>query len=188
MHKPLYSVDAGVLLQDGINGVHSQVAHVFERCRRWDAVLLLDEVDVIVGRRDHNIDRNTLTAAFLRVMETFDRLTFMTTNRLDDVDDAVLSRCTALLNYAPPTGDQARKVWEILAELHGRTLDAELLDQLLAAYPAISPRDVRQMLRLAVQTAGHDRVPLTLDVFTDVAQFRGIATTTGVSGDRQPAQ
>ncbi|MEU7631795.1 AAA family ATPase [Nocardia sp. NPDC049220] len=176
LNKTLYRVDLGILLGD--KGVGAPIRHtlatVFERVRRWDAVLLIDEADVLVGTRGNDLARNALTAEFLRVLEYFDRLAFLTTNRPYDIDDAIRSRCAAVITYQPPTGQDAARAWQTLAALHQRQLPPPLIEQLIEAFPVISPRDMRQLLRLVAQVAAHEDREFSIDLFRECSVFRGL--------------
>jgi hypothetical protein len=60
---PLYVLSASDL---GTNPTHvdSALTKALERCRLWDALLLLDEADVFLERRDSsNLDRNELVSS-----------------------------------------------------------------------------------------------------------------------------
>ena len=49
---------------------------------RWEAVLLLDEADVFLeARSTHDLERNKLVSIFLRVLEYYEGILFLTTNR-----------------------------------------------------------------------------------------------------------
>ena len=45
---------------------------------------------------------NAVVGVFLRVLEYFNGLLFLTTNRVDDIDEAIVSRCIALIRYHAP--------------------------------------------------------------------------------------
>ncbi len=51
---------------------------------------------------------NAVVGVFLRVLEYFNGLLFLTTNRIDDIDEAIVSRCIALIKFTrrmpPPAG------------------------------------------------------------------------------------
>ena len=68
---------------------------VLTRAQRWGAVMLIDEADVYIKRRDDDITMNAVVGVFLRVLEYFNGLLFLTTNRIDDIDEAIVSRCIA---------------------------------------------------------------------------------------------
>ena len=116
--KPLYTIQAGHL-GTNVKDVASGLDTVFARSERWGCVLLLDEADVFVARRDQDINRNAIVSEFLRAIEKTRSLLFMTTNRPDDIDDAIISRCAAMISYEPPAPAAARKIWNILAAHYG---------------------------------------------------------------------
>lgn len=171
--KPLYSIHTGSL---GITAEHvrQNLEEIFERAKRWDAVLLLDEADVFVLERGFELAQNAIVAEFLRTLEYYDGLLFLTTNRVDGVDEAILARCAAVIDYLPPNQDDARKIWQTLAAEHEFTLDPALLEDLVYVFDGITPRDIKMVLRLALRMAAHRGVDLSLDVFAAAARFRGL--------------
>jgi hypothetical protein len=55
----------------------------------------------------------TLTwLGFLRALEFYDGILFLTTNRVGSFDDAFLSRIHVQMYYPPFTEDDRRKVWQ----------------------------------------------------------------------------
>ncbi len=173
MQRPLYSIHSGSL---GVSAesVRKNLEVVFDRAKRWNAVLLLDEADVFVNERGLDISQNAIVAEFLRTMEYFDGLMFMTTNRAANVDDAVLSRCAAIIAYEVPGKVDQIKIWHVLAKQFDQDLDETLADDLSVGFSRIAPRDIKMMLRLALRVASHEDVPLSVDVFQRVALFRGL--------------
>jgi hypothetical protein len=173
IERPLYAIHSGSL---GVEApeVRKNLETVFQRAKRWDAVLLLDEADVFVLERGANIVQNAIVAEFLRTLEYFDGLLFMTTNRADNIDDAILSRCAAIIDYKAPSAEDASKVWRVLAANQDESLADALVDELVDGFPDITPRDQKMLLRLALRVAAHRHEPLTVDVFARCAMFRGL--------------
>lgn len=172
-HRPLYSIHTGTL---GINpeSIRKNLETAFERAKRWDAVLLLDEADVFVMTRGMDMEQNAIVAEFLRTLEYYDGLLFLTTNRVDGVDEAILARCAVVIDYHLPTPEDARKIWQLLAEGNDVTLEEDLLDQLTASFPTMTPRDIKMVLRLGLRMAAFRKQPINLDVFIAAARYRGI--------------
>lgn len=141
---------------------------------RWNAILLLDEADVYIRCRDNDLEHNAIVAEFLRTLEYFNGLLFMTTNRIGDVDDAILSRCIATIHYETPGKDDARRLWRLQAAQFGAELGDGLVEALLRAYPKASGRDIKELLKLATRYARAREVPLNEDVFRLCGQFRGL--------------
>ena len=98
----------------------------------------------------------------------------MTTNRPNDIDEAIISRCAAIINYEVPTLDNAPKIWKILAKQYDHTLSETLLVQLLETFKDITPRDIKMLLRLALRIATKKNVELNIEIFRQCAMFRAI--------------
>lgn len=171
--KPLYRVHSGQL---GVTAesVEANLTQILRRAARWSAILLLDEADVYIRKRDNDLEHNAIVAGFLRTLEYFDGLLFMTTNRMDDVDDAILSRCIAVIRYDTPPADAARQLWRTLSAQFGADIPEPLQEELLARYPQISGRDIKELIKLATRYCAYKGLPLTTEVFALCAVFRGI--------------
>lgn len=74
----------------GFQNVVHRVGRVGQ-CHREPSPVLLDEADVFVVERGNNIEQNVTVAEFLRTLEYFDGLLFMTTNRPAEIDEALTS-------------------------------------------------------------------------------------------------
>lgn len=98
----------------------------------------------------------------------------MTTNRPDDIDEAIVSRCAAIIDYHPPTPQNAAAIWRVMATQYRADLDDELITKLVATFPKIAPRDIKMLLRLALRVSNASNEPLTLEVFRRCAMFRAI--------------
>lgn len=81
----------------------------------WKAIVLLDEADVFLEARNPTADgssnRNSLVAIFLKELEYFSGIVFLTTNRLASLDPAMKSRIHLALGYGPPDLDSRRRIW-----------------------------------------------------------------------------
>ena len=171
--RPLYRVHSGQL---GLNVAEMETAlkNTLTRAQRWGAVMLIDEADVYIKRRDDNIAANAVVGVFLRVLEYFNGLLFLTTNRVDDIDEAIISRCIALIKYHQPNLDDRRKIWRVMTEQFGLAIDADLIYQLADLFPDASGRDIKGLAKLVAKYCHHKAVPPTLDVFKRCSMFRGL--------------
>jgi hypothetical protein len=111
--RPLYKVHSGQLGTTA-ESVEENLTKILKRSERWGAILLLDEADVYVAKRGNDLERNAVVAAFLRTLEYFNGLMFLTTNRIDDIDDAIVSRMVAMFRYDYPDAEMARKLWTVI--------------------------------------------------------------------------
>jgi len=173
IERPLYSISTGNLGTKA-SEINKNLQLIFSQAKRWGCVLLLDEADVFVIRRGDNIEQNAIVAEFLRTIEYFDGLLFMTTNRPNDIDEAIISRCAAIINYEAPGQHDATEIWKVMANQYETQLDVPLIDDLVKTFPAIAPRDIKMLFRLALRIANSRSEPLTIDIFRQCAMFRAI--------------
>ena len=170
--KPLYRVHSGQLGTTAAS-VGATLSAILRRAVRWDAILLLDEADVYIRCRDNDLEHNAIVAEFLRTLEYFNGLLFMTTNRIDDVDDAILSRCIATIQYEAPPKPDAIRLWKLLAEQFGADLTDDLIEELTITYPKASGRDIKELLKLTTRYCSAKQMPVSKDAFRLCALFRG---------------
>jgi SpoVK/Ycf46/Vps4 family AAA+-type ATPase len=147
---------------------------VLTRAQRWGAVMLLDEADVYIKRRDNNIAMNAVVGVFLRVLEYFNGLLFLTTNRVDDIDEAIVSRCIALIKYYPPDSEARRQIWRVMIDQFALDVDADMIDQLVMCFPEATGRDIKGLSKLVAKFCQHKKTAPTLDVFKRCSIFRGM--------------
>jgi hypothetical protein len=172
--KPLYRVHSGQLGTTAAS-VGATLSGILRRAMRWEAIILLDEADVYIRRRDNDLEHNAIVAEFLRTLEYFNGLLFMTTNRIGDVDDAILSRCIATIHYDTPPKPDAIRLWKLLAEQFGAELGDDLVEALTNAYPTASGRDIKELLKLATRYCKAKQIPPSEEAFRLCALFRGHA-------------
>lgn len=118
MKVPLYIMAAGDLGLDP-RTVEIKLQDVMSMCSRWGAILLLDEADIFLEERSlHELERNKLVSIFLRVLEYFEGIMFLTTNRVSTFDAAFQSRIHISLEY-PALDKKSRKaIWENFLKQH----------------------------------------------------------------------
>lgn len=146
--RPLYSVQCSQL-GTRPDALEEALLKVFARAKRWHAVCLLDEADVYVHERGRDLDQNAIVGVFLRVLEYQDSVMFLTTNRPDDVDDAILSRCVARLPYPKPSPADQRRIWRVLADTAQVDLPEPVLARVVRAHHDLTGRDIKNVLKLA---------------------------------------
>ncbi|KAK4863480.1 hypothetical protein LT330_002258 [Penicillium expansum] len=101
--KPLFQITCGDLGSTA-KEVEEALETNFSLANRWGCILLLDEADVfLAARTPTDFTRNGLVAVFLRVLEYYAGILFLTTNRVGDFDEAFASRIHISLYYPPLT-------------------------------------------------------------------------------------
>ncbi|CRL23672.1 ATPase, AAA+ type, core [Penicillium camemberti] len=111
MKVPLYVMSAGDLGVDA-RSFEAKLKDILRLIPKWGAVLLLDEADVFMEARDStNLDRNELVSIFLRMLEYYEGILFLTTNRTQNIDPAFESRIHLSLAYKELDAESRRQVW-----------------------------------------------------------------------------
>ena len=111
--RPLFPITCGDIGQTAYD-VEKNLEAIFLLARKWGCVLLLDEADVFLAKRERGgdgIDRNALVSVFLRTLEYYSGILFLTTNRIGSFDEAFKSRIHISLYYAPLSESQTLEVW-----------------------------------------------------------------------------
>lgn len=141
--RPLYVMEMSELGID-INKMEDNLQRIFRRVTRWNAVLLMDECDIFLAQRADDIQHNVIVGIFLRLMDYYKGLLFMTSNRAEAIDDAFKSRVTLRLDYPNLTRETRREVWTIMFKQAGMNIND------LDGVPDIdlNGRQIRNMVRL----------------------------------------
>lgn len=180
--KGLYSVQCSQLGTDP-ECLEDELLKIFTRAHRWGAVLLLDEADVYVRSRGSDLQQNAIVGVFLRVLEYQSNVLFLTTNRPEDVDDAVASRCVARLNYKVPSAEDQAKIWRVLAGLSDIHIDDKTIQEIVSDNPDLSGRDVKNLLKLGYLVSSNMEISISPKVIKFVRQFKPTQSLTASSGE-----
>ena len=110
--KPLYRVSCGDLGTEPTK-VEEYLESVLYLGKIWDCVVLLDEADVYLEQRSmESLSRNALVSVFLRVIEYYEGILILTSNRVGTFDEAFKSRLQLALHYEKLKLKDRRKIWE----------------------------------------------------------------------------
>jgi hypothetical protein len=174
IQKPLYRVHSGQL-GTSYEEVEKSLTQILKRAEAWKCILLLDEADVYISKRGDDLARNAVVAAFLRTLEYFNGLLFLTTNRVDDIDDAILSRMIATIGYHLPKPTEAHQLWKVLAKQFGVELTDGNIIELIREFPKLSGRDIKQLLRLTSRYCASKGIGrFSISAYKTCAMFRGL--------------
>nr|VWO96862.1 MSP1 protein-like protein [Ganoderma boninense] len=111
VRAPLYVVGGGDLGTRAAD-LDAALERVFDIATSWRAIVLIDEADVFLERRSlHDLERNAMVAVFLRHVEYYRGILFLTTNRITAFDEAFLSRIHVALHFAELSVAAKVQVW-----------------------------------------------------------------------------
>jgi SpoVK/Ycf46/Vps4 family AAA+-type ATPase len=144
----------------------------------WKAVVLLDEADVFLEARQESLGdgtRNALVAVFLRELEYFSGIVFLTTNRIETFDQAMKSRIHLALEYSPPDIEIRRQVWmNLLGRVPEDAMGIEDLDDAVEniLMEKLNGREISNTLNTARTLARFKKEKLGLEHIESVLQVR----------------
>ncbi|KAK5655669.1 hypothetical protein OQA88_5602 [Cercophora sp. LCS_1] len=161
-HRPLYIVSSGDLGTD-VSTLDERLSRTLDLASTWKAVLLIDEADVFLERRSlHDMQRNGLVSIFLRTLEYYSGILFMTTNRVTTFDDAFKSRIHVPLKYDELPVESRLMVWKnFLGKLEkegGVNIDEDGYRKL--AEGKLNGRQIKNVVRTAKSLANYKKAKL----------------------------
>lgn len=185
--RPLYILSSGEM-GDNSNDVQKHLDKTLELTEAWDAVLLLDEADVFLTKRDNeNLARNAITSVFLRKLEYYRGILLLTTNRLSSIDAAFQSRVHFCFQYSDLDRRARRQIWETfinIVEASGK-IPVELTDRDKdrLAEKELNGRQIKNIIKISQSYALQRGESITMDVIDTAVGFSEWSLGEGVDSD-----
>jgi hypothetical protein len=112
----LLVVDLSRLISKWLGETEKNLARVFDRAERAQAVLLFDEADALFAKRTEVADAhdrwaNLETAYMLSRLERFDGLAILATNLKDQIDSAFMRRLEFVIDFEEPGVAERERLW-----------------------------------------------------------------------------
>ncbi|KAH9931585.1 P-loop containing nucleoside triphosphate hydrolase protein [Fomitopsis serialis] len=173
LKRPLYMIGGGDLGADA-NTVDTTLKRVFSIAARWRAIVLIDEADVFLEQRSmHDLMRNAMVAVFLRHVEYYRGILFLTTNRVKAFDPAFLSRIHVALRFQELSKEAKLKIWQaFLQKVKVDDLPSDEIDNLVGR--EVNGRQIKNATRTATSLAksrgeklGYKHLAETLDTMVE---------------------
>ncbi|KAF8892879.1 P-loop containing nucleoside triphosphate hydrolase protein [Infundibulicybe gibba] len=154
--RPLYVIGGGDLGTKAAD-LDAALEKVFDVATAWKAIVLIDEADVFLERRSlHDLERNAMVAVFLRHVEYYRGILFLTTNRVQAFDEAFLSRIHVAMHFHELTVESKAQVWTAflkkIAPNAREPMDEAQIAEL--ARRGVNGRQIKNAVRTAVSLAG----------------------------------
>ena len=100
--------------------VELNLRNVLEICKLWNAILLIDEAEVILEERSlGDIQRNAMVSVLLRLLEYHQQVIFLTTNHITHIDPAVRSRIAVAIEYPNLDVEAREHIWTGFLKMGG---------------------------------------------------------------------
>ena len=169
LHKPLYSIGCGEL-GTSVDILEKRLAEILEIAYAWNAIILLDEADIFMEKRSaKDIQRNAMVSVFLRLLERYQGIMFLTTNRPDEFDLAFKSRISISINYNELDKNSRYKIWTNLLNASGTTLD--LNDIEILSKVEMNGRQIKNCIRMGQCMAKEYKQNLSREIIEEVIPF-----------------
>lgn len=185
--RPLYSISFAEL-GSNVSELEERLTDILMLAAHWGALVLLDEGDALVERREKGqFLINSMTGVLLKLLENFEGALFITSNRASYFDPAALSRVTLALKFEPLDFEARKSMWRntlarVLAgeqadgvKLRDFTSAIELANKTfdLAALAKFegSGRAVNAVVKLAISLAEHRLSNLNQAVLEDAIKL-----------------
>lgn len=189
VRRPLYMVSSGDLGTDAYN-LDRELARIMRMTSAWNAVLLIDEADVFLEERSpQNLHRNAMVSVFLRLLEYFAGILFLTTNRVSSFDEAFKSRIHIPIRYTNLTHESRLQIWRNFLERipRGDEADRPIVDEKGLARLAehdLNGRQIKNVIKAAESLAAFEGKRLDMEQLQEVTkiQARFEADLTSLSG------
>lgn len=164
LQRPLYMVGAGEL---GTNPqeLEETLKKILDVVYSWNGILLIDEADIFLEKRtEQDIIRNAMVGIFLRMLEYYQGILFLTTNRVQDIDEAFYSRVSLGLHYEDLGNGARQQIWKNLADI----MEIKDLDYAALAHHDINGRQIKNCLRLAKAIAAEQGKVATTEAILSI--------------------
>lgn len=111
--RPLFPMTCGDIGDDALK-VETNLERNFQLAYKWGCVLILDEADVFLASRNPNhtdVARNAIVSVFIRSLDYYSGILFLTTNRVRIFDQALASRLRIALFYPKLNKEMTLMIW-----------------------------------------------------------------------------
>ncbi|KAJ6784061.1 hypothetical protein PWT90_00348 [Aphanocladium album] len=179
MRVPLYTMSAGDLGSSSFD-VDENLTKLMSMVSNWNAVLLLDECDVFLeARTAADLERNRIVSIFLRTLEYYEGILFLTTNRINNMDSAFQSRIHLTLEYPNLDAAARRTIWTTFldraagdeAQDKENRIDEAALSRLCTL--EINGRQIKNIMKMAQLLAMQTGTALQFEHVQTVLRIQG---------------
>lgn len=182
LQLPLIHINTSDILYTGDTkkGYDTVMKNILLLSERWNAIILIDEADIFVERRSlSDIKRNAIVGTFLKVLEYFNGVMFLTTNRSSCFDEAILNRVHVTFKYENLSEEGRLQIWKnlvckILKERKKNPkpfLNIGKITFKEVAKLELNGRQIRTCLNLALCYAEHSKIMLNTECITNTAKM-----------------
>jgi len=167
-HRPLFCIGSGDLGTKP-DKIDKSLSQIFSMVQNWGGIVLIDEADVFMSTRtDYDVEYNACVSVFLRLVETYFGILFLTTNRDHNIDPAFDSRIHIRAHYDKLDQKGRALVWKESLERY----NINDMDYAKLAESDLNNREITNVIQLAYIKAGGIPSEVNLEVISDFIEMR----------------
>ncbi|KAH8808670.1 P-loop containing nucleoside triphosphate hydrolase protein [Xylogone sp. PMI_703] len=175
--RPLYIATSGELGATP-KELEAALKRVLDISNAFGAALLLDEADIFLEQRTlSDLQRNALVSIFLRLLEYYKGILFLTTNRVETFDHAFHSRIHITLGYSTHDFQTREQIWRNFGAHMTGTMDIEDEHYKELSSWELNGRQIKNALSLASALAAERGGPIIME---DLRTVLGISTASSL--------
>ncbi|KAH8807081.1 P-loop containing nucleoside triphosphate hydrolase protein, partial [Xylogone sp. PMI_703] len=115
LQTPLYIISAAKL-DNNPQRLEQELSTVLRLANQWKAIVLLEEVDIFLQKRNHNRDHLSLTSVFLRKLKYYQGTIILTARQVENLDEAIGSGIHLTIKYQPLGLKTRKRIWRNFLE------------------------------------------------------------------------
>jgi AAA+ superfamily predicted ATPase len=136
----IFRIDLATVVSKYIGETAKNLKQIFSRATHMNAVLLFDEADALFSKRTdvkdaHDRYANADTNYLLQLLEDYQGIALLATNKKANIDPAFTRRVRYVLDFPRPDVDQRHRIWRQVLEEMG---DPEAFPRLEKGLAALS--------------------------------------------------
>lgn len=90
------------------------------------------------------------------------------------IDDAIRSRCVAVIRYDLPTEGDCARIWRVMADNYEVKLSNGLISELVTKFGRLPGRDIKNLMRLTDKFCRARKQAPDMAAFTKCGMFRSL--------------
>jgi SpoVK/Ycf46/Vps4 family AAA+-type ATPase len=186
--RPLLRISCGDLGENTWR-TDRELHNLLKLALKCSAIVLIDEADVFLSKRAeigaNNYNHNALVAVFLKHLEYFPGVMFLTSNRQDEFDEAAESRIHLRLQYEALDLDRQAKLWK--SHLKGshvpKDWDLDVYRELARKYD-INGREIKNLIQVSMAICRQRNRMLSMSDIEQVYALRRKSTSMSICDSR----
>lgn len=112
----LFRIDSSQLISKYIGETQKNIAKLFDRAKKINAILFFDEADALFSKRSAVNDANDKhanaeTALLLQRFESYDGIVILASNHMNNMDAAFQRRIKFILKFELPNATMREEIW-----------------------------------------------------------------------------